>query len=226
VYNRDVSFSDQFLPQAASGLVVALVGAGVAWWLSKTYGERRARQERNLAAAEDVYRVYGHFFAAWKAWDFLSRKGASSVPPDTDPRVAAVLEQAATAEGEYETLLLRIAMEQDLSAEDERALWCLREAIKELRYSIRNREPLTWWSSDIHEESSGYEAYQTVKGLVALVTQILVRPLPRGTRRPGLPRSITLFRSITGNGEDFDASARWLEVGSQLVSRATGTPAA
>ena len=58
------------LSNFVAGVGIAVVVALLAWLVTDRYAAARqaqaARQARNLAAAEELYTVYGHFFAAWK----------------------------------------------------------------------------------------------------------------------------------------------------------------
>jgi len=77
-----VGITDTIIANAVSGLIVALVaaliGIGIAKWFTARQELTRARQQRNLAAAEELYRIYGEFFAAWKVWNAHMR---SKEPP-------------------------------------------------------------------------------------------------------------------------------------------------
>lgn len=220
-----MSFWEQAFPQTASGIVVAGAAAVAAVLISKYYGERRARYERNLAAAEDLYRAYGQLFAAWKVWDFHSRKPASPPLSPDDPRVSELIELAAAAEAAYESLLVRIAVEQELNSDQRAALWCLREAVKELRYAIRDGKPLAWWRSDAHQGSDGYQRYMTVKRMTTLIAAILVEPSTRSASPSMLARVVTL-ESITGNGAEFKGGVDgdWFSVGRALIARMSPKP--
>jgi hypothetical protein len=68
---------------ALAGTAVAVVAAFLAWLVTDLYAaarERaRARQDRDLAAAADLYQILGKFFATWKAWEFHSLGGTHPV---------------------------------------------------------------------------------------------------------------------------------------------------
>jgi hypothetical protein len=211
-------------PQTASGIVVAGAAAVAALLISRYYGERRARYERNLAAAEDLYRAYGQMFAAWKVWDFYARKPPSPRLSPDDPRLGEVIELAAKAEAAYESLLVRIAVEQELNRDQRAALWCLREAIKELRYAIRDRKPLAWWRADIYP-SEGYERYRTFKRLTTLIAAILVEQNSARTASPSTVQRVKTLESVTSDGAEFTAGGGdWFSVGRALTATMNSDP--
>ncbi len=111
-------------------------------------------------------------------------------------------EKAAFAEGGYESLLVRLALERDLDTDERAALWCLRSAFKELRYAIRDDEQLAWWRSNIHLNSPGFREYQAVKALLARVAQILIQPRNVTSTSPAEDRA-TVLAEITGDGRVF-----------------------
>ncbi len=106
-----------------------------------------------------------------------------------DEQVAGLLADAAAAEGGYESLMVRIALEHDLTRDEQAAAWCLRFAFKQLRYAVRENRPLQWWRSDFRNEpqvSSGYREYLAFKSLVPRVARILVearKPAPGASDR-------------------------------------------
>ncbi len=69
---------------ALAGCVVAGVAAFLAWRVTEGYAsaqeEEQARNQRNLAAAEELYTVDGQFFAAWKAWDYQCTVATAAGP--------------------------------------------------------------------------------------------------------------------------------------------------
>src|SRR4051812_23242821 len=109
-----------------AGCVVAIVVAVIAWLGTERFAQHqeaaRARHERDLAAAEELYGVYGQFFATWKAWEFARGRR----PNDKGAVISQVrldmLAQAAQVEGRYESLIVRLALEHRLSSADRTAL--------------------------------------------------------------------------------------------------------
>lgn len=216
-----MGITDTIIANTVAGLivafVVALIGLGIAKWYTAQQELTRARQERNFAAAAELYRIYGEFFATWKVWNAHLR---SKVPPSNaqmpkvglpdEYRRSELLAAAAKAEGGLEALLVRLAMEHDLNPDQRAALWCLRSAFKQLREAMREGLPLLWWRADKHD-GDGYRSYQASKKLMSLVANLL---LAEPGDPPGLTKSREALRQITGSGKEFTSSK---EIESKLV---------
>jgi hypothetical protein len=198
------------LPDIVSGAAVAVIVAALALFVVG-YFERRsakqaARRERDLAAATALYEAHGDLFAAWKVWDFHIRRG-NAARRLTDDRKSEIVQLAGSAEGRCESLLIRIALEHDLTAREKAALWSLRMAFKELRYAIRDDRQLAWWRSDTHGPSDGFREYRAFKVSMAAVAMILTEAdsdIVRATdRRPPrdqpLQNRLENLSQITGN---------------------------
>src|SRR4051794_27917924 len=101
--------TNQVVGDVVAGCVVATFVGLFAWVvtgrLARNYEARKARRDRDLAAAEELYEVYGQFFATWKAWEYMrGRKPRSRGSVGAEAR-ADLLAQAARCEGLYESLL-------------------------------------------------------------------------------------------------------------------------
>jgi hypothetical protein len=122
--------------KAIPNLVVALLTLAVGWFvgnrLTAKWDERKKRRELDLQALGAFYAVYGQFFALWKLWS-----GAPAGLPDHDMFRRGVLEQVAAAEGELESLLVRLATEQNLSERDCVLLGCFRQGFQSLRQCVK-----------------------------------------------------------------------------------------
>ncbi|HEV3406725.1 MAG TPA: hypothetical protein VG364_08985 [Candidatus Dormibacteraeota bacterium] len=216
-----MGLGDTILANAVSGLIVAFVVAIIGVIIARWYTERReaaqARRERDLAAAAELYRVYGQFFATLKVWNaHLGGTRTSSktqvtplVFPDAARR-SELLGAAAAAEGGFEALLIRITLEHDVGRDQRAALWCLRTAYKQLRRAIRRGEPLLWWRSDIHGNGlghDGYRAYQAFKMLTSLVADEMLSG-PGTPALPAIESRLEALRQVTGPGHEFTDDER------------------
>jgi hypothetical protein len=215
-----MGLGDTILANAVSGLIVAFVVAIIGVVIARWYTERReaaqARRERDLAAAAELYRVYGQFFATLKVWNAHLRTRTSSNPQVTPlvfpdpPRRSELLGAAAAAEGGFEALLIRITLEHDVGRDQRAALWCLRTAYKQLRRAIRYGQPLLWWRSDIHGnglDHDGYRAYQAFKMLTSLVADELLTGLG-APALPAIESRLEALRQVTGPGHEFTGDER------------------
>jgi hypothetical protein len=163
------------LSGAVLGVVAVVLAVSVTNRLAAERAEESARRERDLSTARDLYRVAGELFAAWKLWDFHSRKPGPGEAPYDDHRRSEMIQLAASAEGQCESLIVRIAQEHDMTTDRVAALWCLRTAFKELRYNIRKNHQLQWWATDKHGDD-GYRHYAAYKNVLALVGTMVENP--------------------------------------------------
>jgi len=143
---------DSFWSDVLAGLLVTvaagLVAAIVAWWITRPLEDRRAQRARDEAAAEDFYRAYGGFFAAWKAWAAFKPDGDGGQRTPTNEQWMALLNQVTEAEGSLESFLVRLTLERKLSNVELTRLWCFRQGYKSLRYAVRDGHALGWRRSD------------------------------------------------------------------------------
>lgn len=216
----DMGLRDTIIANAASGLIIAvaaaLIGIFIAWIYTERREKIRVRNERDLAAAAELYQVYGQFFATWKVWNDHLRNNAppsaSRIPqlgaPD-DQRRSELLAQAAEAEGGFEALLVRLTLEHDLGDDQRAVLWCLRKASKQLRNSIRDGVQLLWWRDDSHGPGAGhdgYRAYQAFKMLTSVVADML---LTESKRRRRTDSALEVLLQVTGPGREFTNDERF-----------------
>jgi hypothetical protein len=223
-----MGFWGTFGAEALAGIAVAIAAVFLAWRFTDRYAAKReterARRERDLAAAADLYQVLGKFFAAWKVWDFHSRDPGQGASPE---RLSELVADAAVAEGGCESFITRVVLEHDLSRDQKEALWCLRFALKELRRAIRDNEPLTWWRSEnIHGDADeGFRAYQAFKEITPIVVRILTQPSQRSTWRsrwstwrsrrsthPSEGDRGAALKEVTGDGDVFPGISRFAEL--------------
>ncbi|MFC7382162.1 hypothetical protein [Sphaerisporangium rhizosphaerae] len=127
--------------KAVPNLAVALITLSAGWIvgnrLTARWDEHKKRRELDLQALGAFYAVYGQFFALWKLWS-----GAPSSLPDHDEFRRTMLERTAAAEGELESLLVRLAGEHNLSARDRVLLGCFRQGFQSLRLCVKANKPL------------------------------------------------------------------------------------
>lgn len=196
----------EVLLDAAAGAIVAVVAGLLAWLLGSRYSARRAEAAaelaRDLAAAEELYRAYGQFFAVWKAWAFHTHSSAGQrANPASPERRGELVEQAGGVEALYEAFLVRVTSERELSADEQAALWALRFAFKQLRYAIEKDVPLEWWRvGALHNRPEGAREYDAMKALMSVVSRFTAA---RGGRsaRPSSHVAQEQLATVTGAGE-------------------------
>lgn len=164
----------------ASALFAVLVGNRIA---VKVDTVKKAR-ELDLGALEELYSLYGRFFAVWKAWN----------TPAAKPNQADLFREAAASEGRLESLFVRVACQRRLSEEDTDTLGKYRQAYQQLRNAIRDGKPLDWSSSD----NPRYEAFKNLTAQFAVVLQPQVAGI-HAPRRPSPEEAANALMRITEN---------------------------
>jgi hypothetical protein len=177
-------------PELAKGginLAVTLVALGAGWLvgqrLTYQWNLRQKRRESDLAAAQDLQRLYGDFFAVWKQWNPAAGGADEAYRRD-------LLRRAADGEGLLERVLVKLATERRLSASDRESLGQFRHAYKQLRYAIDKDKKLGWHFDD-HPE------YLAFKRLAAAVTLIVHRE--PGRAEVGPEEAFAALREMTSN---------------------------
>ncbi|OGO59526.1 MAG: hypothetical protein A2V85_09325 [Chloroflexi bacterium RBG_16_72_14] len=200
---------DTFWSDLLSGVVVAgaagLIALGIAGLVTRKLEERRARQARNGAAAEEFHRAYGMFFGAWKTWAVYRRDTGSDALHLDEEQWVSILREVTFAEGALESFLVRLTLEQPLSDDALLRLWCFRTGYKQLRYAVRQRVPLGWRRSDGPDPSqhAGFRQYRAFKALASDVAALLADAVDLGRERPSqaTARSNLLVVTATDAGD-------------------------
>lgn len=136
------------------------------------WDDLKRRRESDLSDRVRFYRIYGEFFAVWKAWDtHLTRPGIHA-PSDAQWEL---LNRAAHVEGEFEALLVKVVSERQLGDQEVRLLACYRQAYQRLRERIREGCRLEWWATNKPGRGTGYREYQTLKAPSAWFGDLLAR---------------------------------------------------
>lgn len=147
-----IDWSAEIGKAAITFVFVALLGgaAGALWARS------RHRRELDLAALSRFYDVYGTWFATWKAWS-ACRDG--KLPAGERGNL---LKQAAAAEGQFEALLVKIAIERRLSQGEVGRLGRFREGYQQLRESIEAGVEVPFRVQFDSDERSAYVAFKSL----------------------------------------------------------------
>ena len=172
-------------------LIGPVVAVGLAWLvgnrLSSEWAIRQRRREHSLASVAEFYRLYGEFFALWKLCNYAFR---DSDHETDDATLWELMRRAAALEANGEAILLRIASELTLSADDIRTLGLFRQGVQLLRQSIVKQRILGWSSSE-HRE---YRAFKGLSvGVAALATKV------GSQKAPAIETAQQQLREITHN---------------------------
>lgn len=161
----------------------ALVGARV----SVLWNLRQKRKELDLSTAHDFHGIYGEFFAVWKMWRYADRGGKQPGGSDSGFDRSELLERACGVEGRLESIIVRLACERHLSADDVRRLGEFRQLFQQLREAITRDEDLDWTYSE-------HPDYLQFKRLAVCVASLIVDD-PRQPRPEAAVESLLVITS-------------------------------
>ena len=124
-------------------------------WLVGTrvihYWEIKMKQkEQNLFSSSEFHKLYGEFTTVWRLWKvqhdhFPVRESLSK---ESEERYWELLKRASFVEGGMESVLVKLASEKTLSKPERNSLGLFRQAIQQLRQSIRDFDKMNWQRSD------------------------------------------------------------------------------
>lgn len=197
-----IDWSDEIAKAAIAFAFAAVLGgaAGTLWAMA------RHRRESDLAANARFYELYGTWFATWKGWSAC----LDGQLPEGER--SKLLMQAAVAEGQFEALLTKIAIERRLSEPEITRLGRFREGFQQLRESIETGVKLPFRVQYVGDERSAYVAF---KALSVEFATLLGRPRWTPSLRPrsrprGGSRGRTWGRPTLGQSQDaFVAVTSW-----------------
>jgi hypothetical protein len=222
--------SDSSLSNDLLKLVVgAILASALAWLLGAPIAYRwddlKRQRESDLAARNEFYRLYGEFFTTWKLWNtYKGRSSKTAITSAPDHMQWSLLMQAEKAEGGFEALLVKMASERDLDAEDLRLLACFREAYQSLREHIRENRSLEWWATEktaTPARQRGFQEYRVFKALAQYFATKLATD-PSRSWFPWFRRPLRKPRAEIAIGALLDATARvhedWVPVAEQALA--------
>jgi hypothetical protein len=156
----------EFLKTGLS-LGVSIFTIGLGWIVGQRltlYWNLRLRErEQDLASAHEFQKLYGEFFAVWKLWNHHHKRDQDKL----DRFRSELMKRICTAEGELESLFVRLASSRELACEQTEMLGRFRQLYQTLRELIRADRPLDWRSSD-HPEYVQFKKHATqVASLIA-----------------------------------------------------------
>ena len=179
------------LVAAVVGPVVAL---GLAWLigdrLSFQWELRRKYRELDVESLQEFYRLYGEFFALLKLWDAWKRRGQAEATDEA--ALQQILQRATDAEGRVEALLLKIASERHLDANQRDVLGAFRQGYQILRESMREDRAVEW-------NYANYEPYAAFKTLACVISNLLSSNRPLRSQPTSAESSIQAFAQITSH---------------------------
>jgi hypothetical protein len=194
-----VAVSWNYVGKAAINLAfVAILGgaAGFVW------GAMRHRRELDLASLGDFREAYGRWCAVWRDWsaaiDELPRRKRDPPFPVDDKVWLDLMQRAAEVEGTFEALLVKIATERRLNADQIRRMGRFREGYQQLRESIEKRQEVPFRVQYRAEDVSAYLAFKALSVEFAALLSAPIRVFHSSTwSRPPLPEAQRAFVQVT-----------------------------
>jgi hypothetical protein len=188
-----VDIGGEIAKSAVSFTFIAILGGlvGVAW-----EGFKR-RREQSRASLELFFAAYGEWFATWKLWAAATDAGSiGTLGVD-------LLERATAVEGKFEALLVKVATERPLDADQMRRLGRFREAYQSLRESIEQRRSLDW---NVRGRDDHVQPYVAFKVLSTEFARLLS---PSALRRPSRDAAGQALVTITSWRPEEGAPSHW-----------------
>lgn len=186
------TFSDAF-GQASVGFVFVAVLGGLA---SVLWDGLKRRRDADATSLASFYETYGEWFAVWKLWETVKD---GDYPSSTDPESVRkeLLDRAASTEGKFEALLVKIAVERRLRRAERARLGRFREGYQSLREHIETDRELRW---NVQSGDAGQVApYVAFKALAVEFARLLSAPWTRLVpwARPSLHHAAESLLRIT-----------------------------
>ncbi len=180
---------------------LACVTLGFGWYVGQRiiayWDLRKKRQELDIALAREFHKLYGEFKEVsrlWRAFTFTGDRTQPLVFPDAT-RVE-LLKRATASEGALEAMVVKLATERELTADDVSVLGSFRQIYQQLRRVIRDGGVLHFYY--------GTPDYTTFNDLASQIACIIssnrTRMCPK-SEAPGILRQITAVRSGQPNDE-------------------------
>jgi len=103
--------SIKIVPGTVQALIGATLAVVVGGAISYLWASRQKTREIELSALNDLYNLYGEFFAVWKLWDRQCKDGDESTLSDA---IKDLFGRASAVESGTEALFVKIASERRL----------------------------------------------------------------------------------------------------------------
>ena len=112
--------------------------------LSAKWSLKQKRKELHYKASEELFQIYGEFFALWKKWNFYF-KHRNAIK---DEEIEIFHKEACEIEGKAESLILRVCSQFELDEQMIKDLGLLRQAFQSFREHIRDDCEILWKDSN------------------------------------------------------------------------------
>lgn len=134
-------------------LLVALTTLGLTWFIGQGlavgWNLEQKRRETDIAILQEFYSLYGEFKEIGKIWriikkNYYQKYSNLEIPPPANYWL--LLSRACAVEGKNEAIMVKLATERNLDESDLRALGLFRQAVQQLRESIRDKREIPSFS--------------------------------------------------------------------------------
>jgi hypothetical protein len=133
------------LVKAGLALLLVLVGWFVGQRILTSWEYRKKQQELNVLTARQFHDLIGEFKEIWRLWKMATYPGEDAFTAlRGDEQRADLLRRATAAEGKVEAILLKLAVERELTGEEQRTLGLFRQSYQQLREAVRDNKPMLW----------------------------------------------------------------------------------
>lgn len=147
---------------------------------------KQKRREIQLDRANQFFQLYGEFFATWRVYNHLH----DNEYLDDKERCIEIFKRASAAEAGIEAILIKIASERKLDADEIKTLGCFRQSYQLLRKTIESKERFPFSSPEDHK-------YLAFKKLSCKVAQMLLED--NKFESPTKEKAFAAFSCITSS---------------------------
>jgi hypothetical protein len=110
---------------------------------------RKKRKELDILASSEFYKLYGEFTSVWRLW----KVHFDNFPENSSWDKAReyyweLLKRSSNVEGGMEAVFVKLASEKTLNAKERRSLGLFRQAVQQLRQSVRDYQEMSWQRED------------------------------------------------------------------------------
>ena len=134
------------LPDIQKAVITLIVAGVFGGGVTLLWSGLQKRREQEIDRLGRFYQLYGSFISTLRLWKILKQCPEGTLP-DTVTR-ATLLRDATLAEGELESILVRLSSERSLNTADRTILAGFRQSFQVLREFIRDDQLIDWGYSE------------------------------------------------------------------------------
>jgi hypothetical protein len=170
-----------------------------------TWEIKRKKKELDILMVSEFYKHYGEFSSIWRLWKVYHDNNPDKITGVVKTDYWKLLERAANVEGGMEAIFVKLASEKKLNDEEIKSLGLFRQAIQQLRQSIREYDKMDWQRE--HRE------YISLKKLSIFTARLINKPKKYPKDKNDLPSkqlsAITIVDSDSWKKEVGTENSSW-----------------